>query len=199
MSDHAKLPGHASVVVIGGGVMGCSTLYHLAAGGARDAVLLERNQLTSGTTWHSAAQVRQLRSSRNLTRLIQYSAKLYAELEAETGQSTGWLRTGSLSIATNSDRLTHIRRQAALARAYGLEVEEVGPADVKQWWPLINASDVIGAVWSPADGRVNPSDLCLSLVKGARARALPRLRHELGRRRDGGRRGLGTGPVDHRR
>ena len=170
MTSEARLPDRAQVVVIGGGAMGCSTLYHLAKQGVADAVLLERNQLTSGTTWHSAAQVRQLRSTRNMTRLSQYSAELYAALEAETGQHTGWTKTGSLSIATSPDRLTHIRRQAALARAYGVAVEEVSTAEVKRLWPLANSEDVIGAVFSPDDGRVNPSDFCLALVKGARAR-----------------------------
>ena len=120
------LPSSSRVIVIGGGVIGCSTAYHLAQMGAGEVLLLERKQLTSGTTWHSAAQVRQLRSTRNLTEMIRYSAKLYAELEVETGQSTGWTKTGSLSIATNPDRLTHIRRQAALARAFDIAVEEVG-------------------------------------------------------------------------
>ena len=98
-----SLPSHASVVVIGGGIMGCSTLYHLAKMGVSDAVLLERNKLTSGTTWHSAAQVRALRSSRNLTRMIQYSVDLYSKLERETGQAVGWIQKGSLSIATSPD------------------------------------------------------------------------------------------------
>jgi len=166
----ADFPSHASVVVIGGGVMGCSTHYHLAKLGISDAILLERNQLTSGTTWHSAAQVRALRSSRNLTDLIKYSIELYAELEAETGQATGWINTGSLSIATNPDRLTHIRRQEALAHAFGVRAQSVSPGEAKERWPLMNNEDVIGAVWSPDDGRVNPSDLCAALVKGARAR-----------------------------
>lgn len=169
MSD-AAFPSQAQVVVIGGGVMGCSTLYHLAKLGIEDAVLLERHKLTCGTTWHSAAQVRQLRSSRNLTQLIKYSTELYAGLEAETGQSTGWLKTGSLSIATNADRLTHIRHQAALARAYDVPAEEVDVAEVARLWPLAETSDVIGAVYAPEDGRVNPSDLCLALTKGARNR-----------------------------
>ena len=119
------LPSHASVVVIGGGVMGCSTLYHLAKMGVSDAILIERNALTSGTTWHSAAQVRALRNSRNLTRMIQYSVDLYSKLEEETGQSAGWIQKGSLSIATNSDRLTHIKRQEALAHAYGIEARSI--------------------------------------------------------------------------
>jgi 4-methylaminobutanoate oxidase (formaldehyde-forming) len=169
MSADAALPLHAEAVVIGGGAMGCSALYHLAKSGIADCVLLERNQLTSGTTWHSAAQVRQLRSTRNMTRMVQYSARLYSELEAETGQITGWYQTGSVSIATNPDRLTHIRRQAALARAFGLQVEEIDAGEVQRFWPMANCDDVIGAVYSPDDGRVNPSDFCQALVKGARA------------------------------
>ncbi len=163
------LPNHASVVVIGGGVMGCSTLYHLARFGA-DAVLLERNKLTSGTTWHSAAQVRALRSSRNLTRMIQYSVELYGHLESETGQAVGWIQKGSLSLATNPDRLTLIRRQEALAHAYGVEATSISPGEAAERWPLMNADDVIGAVWSPEDGRVSPSDVCAALVKGAKSR-----------------------------
>ncbi|MCY4395488.1 MAG: FAD-dependent oxidoreductase [Rhodospirillaceae bacterium] len=163
-----SLPAHASVVVIGGGVMGCSTLYHLAKMGVADAILLERNRLTSGTTWHSAAQVRALRHSRNLTKMIQYSVALYSRLEAETGQGVGWIGEGSLSIATTPDRLTHIRRQAALARAYGIEAHEIGGAEAKERWPLMNADDVLGAVWSPEDGRVSPSDVCAALGKAAR-------------------------------
>ncbi|WP_298432340.1 FAD-dependent oxidoreductase [uncultured Jannaschia sp.] len=166
----SSLPSHASVVVIGGGIMGASTLYHLAQLGVSDAVLLERNKLTSGTTWHSAAQVRALRHSRNLTRMIRYSVDLYARLEAETGQSVGWIQKGSLSIATTPDRLTHVRRQASLAHAFGIAATEVSAAEAKDRWPLMNADDVLGAVWSPDDGRVSPSDVCAALVKGARAR-----------------------------
>ncbi len=162
------LPNYASVVVIGGGIMGCSTLYHLARFGA-DAVLLERNKLTSGTTWHSAAQVRALRSSRNLTRMIQYSVELYGQLEAETGQAVGWIQKGSLSLATNPDRLMLIRRQEAFAHAYGIEAASISPGEAAERWPLMNADDVIGAVWSPEDGRVSPSDVCAALVKGAKS------------------------------
>ena len=166
----AALPSHASTVVIGGGVMGCSTLYHLAKAGVSDAVLLERNQLTSGTTWHSAAQVRALRSTRNLTDLIRYSISLYAGLEEETGQATGWIDKGSLSIATTEDRLVHIRRQEALAHLFGVRARSIPAGEAKERWPLMHAEDVVGAVWSPDDGRVGPSDLCAALVKGARAR-----------------------------
>ncbi|RMF36334.1 MAG: FAD-dependent oxidoreductase [Alphaproteobacteria bacterium] len=169
MSDSA-LPAHASVVVIGGGIMGCSTLYHLAGLGVGDAILLERNRLTSGTTWHSAAQVRALRHSRNLTRMIRYSVELYSRLEAETGQSVGWIGKGSLSIATTPDRLTHIRRQEALAHAYGVPAFAISAGEAKERWPLMNADDVLGAVFSPDDGRVSPSDVCAALVKGAKAK-----------------------------
>jgi 4-methylaminobutanoate oxidase (formaldehyde-forming) len=168
MSSNA-LPAHAPVVVIGGGIMGCSTLYHLAKMGVSDAILLERNQLTSGTTWHSAAQVRALRHSRNLTRMIQYSVELYSQLEKETGQAAGWIQKGSLSIATNDDRLTHIKRQEALAKAYGIPAHSISAEEAKERWPLMNADDVLGAVWSPDDGRVSPSDVCAALVKGARS------------------------------
>lgn len=162
------LPNQASVVVIGGGIMGCSTLYHLAKMGVSDAILVERNRLTSGTTWHSAAQVRALRHSRNLTRMIQYSVDLYSQLEEETGQSVGWIQKGSLSIATNPDRMTHIKRQEALAKAYGIDAVSISPGEAQERWPLMNASDVIGAVWSPDDGRVSPSDVCAALVKAAK-------------------------------
>ena len=163
-----SLPAHASVIVIGGGVMGCSTLYHLAQMGVRDAILLERHRLTSGTTWHSAAQVRALRSSKNLTHLIRYSIDLYQRLQKETGQSVGWINSGSISIACNSERLTHIRRQAALARLFGAHAESISVGEAKERWPLMNIKDVIGAVWSSEDGRVSPSDLCAALIKGAR-------------------------------
>ncbi len=176
MNTPSSLPSHASVVVIGGGVMGCSTLYHLAKAGVSDAILLERNQLTSGTTWHSAAQVRALRSSKNLTDLIKYSVSLYSSLEEETGQSTGWINKGSLSIATNPDRLTFIKRQEALAHLYDVEAESISTAEAQERWPLMNTEDVIGAVWSPGDGRVGPSDLCAALVKGAKSRGAKILR-----------------------
>ena len=169
-TENNILPSHASVVVIGGGVMGCSTLYHLAKSGVTDAILLERNQVTSGTTWHSAAQVRALRSSHNLTDLIRYSIQLYGSLEAETGQQVGWINKGSLSIATNPDRMVHVRRQEALARLFGVAAEMITPGEAKERWPLMHSDDVLGAVWSPDDGRVSPSDLCAALIKGAKSR-----------------------------
>ena len=164
-----ELPAAAGAVVIGGGVIGCSAAYHLAKMGCRDVAILERRRLTCGTTWHSAGQVRKLRSTRNLTELIRYSARLYASLEAETGQGTGWLECGSISIATNPDRLTHVKRQASLARAFDVDVEVIDAGRVGELWPLMRTDDIIGTVYSPTDGRVNPSDLSLALVKGAKA------------------------------
>ena len=169
MTSGEDVPDEVSAVVIGGGAMGCSTLYHLARAGV-DAVLLERNAVGSGTTWHSAAQVRALRSDRSLTELVRYSIGLYQSLEAETGLATGWIGKGSLSIATTPDRLVHLRRQHALARAFGLGTEVLSPGEAGERWPLMRTDDVIGAVWSPEDGRVGGSDLCASLVRGARAR-----------------------------
>jgi len=166
------LPSHARTVVIGGGVIGCSIAYHLAREGRKDIVVLERSKLTSGTTWHAAGLVRRLRPSATLTRLINYSIDLYGELERETGQATGWTQTGSLTLATNTDRLTNIKRQVSLGRAFGLEAEVVDANRAQELWPLIEVDDVIGAVWSPADGRVNPSDVALALSKGAKARGV---------------------------
>lgn len=148
--------------------MGCSTLYHLSKMGVTDAVLIERNKLTSGTTWHSAAQVRALRNSQNLTRMIQYSVELYSELEKETSQNVGWIQKGSLSIATTPDRLIHIKRQEALAHAYGIEATSITSSEAKERWPLMNSDDVLGAVWSPDDGRVSPSDVCTALSRAAK-------------------------------
>ncbi|MEW2918252.1 FAD-dependent oxidoreductase [Ruegeria sp. ANG10] len=166
------LPSTARTVIIGGGVIGCSIAYHLAREGRKDIVVLERSKLTSGTTWHAAGLVRRLRPSATLTKLINYSIDLYSELEIETGQATGWTQTGSLTLATNPDRLTNIKRQVSLGRAFGLESEVVDAARAQALWPLIKVDDVIGAVWSPADGRVNPSDVALALSKGAKARGV---------------------------
>lgn len=166
------LPSSARTVIIGGGVIGCSIAYHLAREGRKDIVVLERSKLTSGTTWHAAGLVRRLRPSATLTKLINYSIDLYGELEVETGQATGWTQTGSLTLATNENRLTNIKRQVSLGRAFGLEAEVVDAAHAQELWPLIEVDDVIGAVWSPADGRVNPSDVALALSKGAKARGV---------------------------
>src|SRR5262249_17920356 len=127
------------------------------------------SKLGSGTTWHSAAMVRQLRSTNSLTQLVRYSAQLYQSLEAETGQSTGWMGCGSLSIATNPDRLTHIRRQASLARCVGIEAHEIDRAAIQDLWPIAETTDVIAGILSPSDGRVGPTDTLAALSKGARS------------------------------
>jgi 4-methylaminobutanoate oxidase (formaldehyde-forming) len=166
----ASFPTHARVVIIGGGIVGASIAYHLAKLGWTDIVLIERKRLTSGTTWHAAGLVGQLRATANLTRLAQYTTELYASLEAETGQATGFTQRGSLTIATNPERLEELMRGASMAKTFGLEVNAVSPAEIKRHWPLLDASDVVGGVHLPRDGQTNPIDTTMALVKGAVAR-----------------------------
>ncbi|MEE8549021.1 MAG: FAD-dependent oxidoreductase [Alphaproteobacteria bacterium] len=163
------LPTHARAVIIGGGIVGCSVAYHLAKLGWREIVLLEQGRLTCGTTWHAAGLVGQLRAHQNLTRLIRYSCELYENLEAETGQATGWKRCGSLAVARTGDRMTLLKRTAAMARAHGVEAEVIGAEEAGRLWPVMRADDLIGGVWIPGDGKVNPSDVTQALAKGARA------------------------------
>ncbi|MDX1422814.1 MAG: FAD-dependent oxidoreductase [Kiloniellales bacterium] len=162
------MPTHARVVIIGGGIVGCSVAYHLAKLGWSDVVLLEQGQLSCGTTWHAAGLVGQLRSHENTTRLIRYSTDLYSRLEAETGQATGWRQCGSLSVARTEDRMILLRRTAALARAQGVPVEILDPGEALRRWPIMRTDDLCGAVWLPGDGKANPSDLTQALAKGAR-------------------------------
>ncbi len=164
------LPSHAQVVIVGGGIIGASIAYHLTQLGWRDVVLLERKRLTSGTTWHAAGLVGQLRATANLTRLAQYTTQLYAGLEAETGQATGFQQRGSLSIATNAERLEELMRGASMARCFGLEVAPVSPAEIKRFWPMLNVDDVLGGVHLPGDGQTDPVGTTLALVKGATSR-----------------------------
>ncbi|GAB1380782.1 GcvT family protein [Pararhodobacter aggregans] len=164
------LPIHARVVIIGGGVSGCSVAYHLAKAGWTDIVLLERKQLTSGTTWHAAGLIGQLRGSRNMTRLARYSADLYVKLEAETGIATGMRQTGSISVALTEARREELYRQAALARAFDVDVTEISPAEVKAMYPHLNVGDVVGAVHLPLDGQCDPANIAMALAKGARMR-----------------------------
>jgi len=164
-----SLPAHAQVVIIGGGIIGCSTAYHLVKLGCTDVVLLERKQLTCGTTWHAAGLVGQLRATANLTRLAQYTTDLFAGLEAETGQATGFRQNGSLSIAADAERFEELKRGASMARCFGLEVAVITPGEAKERWPLMNADDLVGAVFLPKDGQTNPIDTAQALAKGARA------------------------------
>ena len=163
-----KPPGQAQVVIVGGGIAGCSIAYHLTKMGRRDVVLLERKQLTCGTTWHAAGLVGQLRATRNLSRLAKYTADLYATLEEETGQATGFRHTGSMTLACDQGRMEELMRGLSMARSFGLEVEEISPAEVARKWPLIDARDVVGAIWLPKDGITNPVDTAQALAKGAR-------------------------------
>ena len=162
-----QLPSHTRVVVIGGGVVGCSIAYHLTKLGWREVVLLERKKLTSGTTWHAAGLIGQLRATLNMTRLAQYTAGLYAGLEAETGQATGWKERGSVSLATTAARFEELLRGASMAKTFGLEVHEIGPDEIKRHWPLLEVGDVVGGVFIPKDGQTNPVDTTIALAKGA--------------------------------
>jgi 4-methylaminobutanoate oxidase (formaldehyde-forming) len=162
-------PAHARAVIVGGGIVGTSVAYHLGQLGWRDVVLLEQGALSGGTTWHAAGLVGQLRSSSNLTRLIRYSADLYSRLEAETGQATGWKRCGSLSVARTAERMIQLRRNASLARAYGIEAEVISAKEAGARYPLMSTDDLAGAVWIPGDGKANPADVTQALARGARS------------------------------
>ena len=165
----ADLPSKANVVVIGGGLIGCSTAYHLAKRGVTDVVVLEKGKLTSGSTWHAAGMVGQLRSSANITQLLRNSVDLYARLEKETGQATGWRATGSLRLCCTEDRRIEYQRAITTAHSFNLEIEMLTPAEIEKLCPGINVSDVLCGVYVPSDGMVNPSDLTMALAKGARS------------------------------
>ncbi|MGH1543396.1 MAG: GcvT family protein [Arenicella sp.] len=163
-----QLPSSAQVVIVGGGVIGCSIAYHLTKLGITDVVLLERKTLTCGTTWHAAGLVPTLRATYNMSMLANYSASLYEQLEAETGQATGFVRNGSLTIATNKERLSEIKRGASMAKVAGFPCDVIDPDQAKEIWPLLNIDDVIGAIHLPMDGMASPVDLTQALAKGAR-------------------------------
>ena len=163
-----ELPSTARIVVIGGGIIGCSTAYHLGKLGLTDTVLLERKKLTSGSTFHAAGLVGQLRTSANITQLLGHSVSLYKTLEAETGLSTGWKMNGGMRLACNQERWTEVKRQATTAHSFGLEMHLLTPKEAQDLWPLMDVSDVVGAAFLPTDGQANPSDITASLAKGAR-------------------------------
>lgn len=164
------LPQHARVVIVGGGIVGCSVAYHLTKMGWTDVVLLEQGQLSCGTTWHAAGLVGQLRAQESMTKLIRYSTALYAELEADTGLATGWKQCGSLSVARTAERMTQLKRTAAVARAYGVTCDVISPREAGDLWPVMRTDDLLGAVWLPGDGKANPTDLTQALARGARTR-----------------------------
>jgi glycine cleavage system aminomethyltransferase T/glycine/D-amino acid oxidase-like deaminating enzyme len=166
----APLPSRAQMVIIGGGVIGTSVAYHLTLRGVTDVLLLEQGQLSCGTTWHAAGLVGQLRASESGTRLVQYSTQLYDRLEAETGLATGFRRCGGVTVARTGDRMTALRRTAATAEAFGLECELISPRRAAEMYPIMDVSDLAGAIWLPGDGRANPTDLTAALARGARMR-----------------------------
>src|SRR4051794_2157388 len=166
------LPTHARIVVIGGGIAGCSTANHLALLGEKDVLLLEQGKLTCGTTWHAAGLVGQMRPNRTMTRMSKYGIELYRTLEAETGLATGWKQCGSVNVAKTRERMMVLRKQLALARSFGVECEEIGAAEAGALFPPLRTDDLAGAIWLPGDGKANPADLTMSLAKGARARGV---------------------------
>lgn len=163
------LPKQANVVIIGGGVIGCSIAYHLAKQGWSDVLLLERQQLTSGTTWHAAGLVGQLRTSINMTKLAKYTSELYRGLEAETGQATGYRQCGSISLATNNERFEELKRSASMAKVFNLEVNVIDVDEIVRRYPLVNSDDLLGGIHIPSDGYANAVDISQALAKGARS------------------------------
>lgn len=163
------LPSSAKTLIIGGGIIGCSTAYHLAQMG-EEVLLLEKAGLTSGSTWHAAGLVGQLRSNANITQLLGYSIDLYNKLEEETGLATGWKMNGGLRLACNQERWTEVKRQATTAHSFGLDMQLLTPREAQDLWPLMDISDIVGAAFLPTDGQASPSDITQALVKGARAK-----------------------------
>jgi len=164
----SNLPQQAEIIIVGGGIAGCSAAYHLAKLGKRDVLLLEQGKLTCGTTWHAAGLIGQMRPNRSMTQMSKYGIELYSTLEAETGLATGWKQCGSVNVARTPERMQVLRKQIALARSFGVEVEEISPAQAGELYPVMRTDDLQGAIWIPGDGKANPADLAMSLAKGAR-------------------------------
>ena len=169
MPETARLPTESRVIIIGGGVVGCAIAYHLSKFGWSDVLLLERKQLTCGTTWHAAGLIGQLRGSMNMTKLARYTSELYSSLEAETGQATGYRQCGSISLATTEGRLEELKRNASMAKVFGLTVEVLHTEEIAELLPLVNTEDVLGGIRIPTDGYGNAVDITQALAKGARA------------------------------
>jgi glycine/D-amino acid oxidase-like deaminating enzyme len=167
-----SLPTHAEIVIVGGGIAGCSTAYHLAKMGKTDVLLLEQGKLTSGTTWHAAGLIGQMRPNRNMTVMSKYGIELYASLEAETGLATGWKQCGSVNVAKTPERMKVLKKQTAMANAWGVECHLISPKEAGDRYPVMRTDDLQGAIWLPGDGKANPADLCMSLAKGARNRGV---------------------------
>ena len=167
-----SLPTHARIVIVGGGIAGCSTAYHLSRMGEADVLLLEQGKLTCGTTWHAAGLIGQMRPNRTMTQMSKYGIELYAGLEAETGLATGWKQCGSVNVAATPERMKVYAKQAALARSFGVEVELIDARRAGELYPLLRTDDLVGGLWIPGDGKANPADLTMSLAKGARQRGV---------------------------
>ena len=167
-----SLPTQARIVIVGGGIAGCSTAYHLSLMGQTDVLLLEQGKLTCGTTWHAAGLVGQMRPNRNMTQMSKYGIELYSKLEAETGLATGWKQCGSVNVAATPERMQTLRKQASLARSFGVEVEVISAQRAGELYPLLRTDDLQGGLWIPGDGKANPADLTMSLAKGARNRGV---------------------------
>ena len=168
MNARPDFPRQARIVIVGGGIIGCSTAYHLAKMGCNDVVLLEKHKLTSGSTFHAAGLVGQLRTNANITQLLGYSVELYKTLEQETGLATGWKMNGGLRLACNQERWTEVKRQATTAHSFGLEMHLLTPREALELWPVMDIDDLVGAAFLPTDGQANPSDITQSLASGAR-------------------------------
>ena len=167
-----SLPSHAQIVIVGGGIVGCSVAYHLAKMGRSDVLLLEQGKLTSGTTWHAAGLVGQMRPNRNMTVMSKYGIELYASLEAESGLATGWKQCGSVNVARTPERMKVLKKQSAMANSFGVECHLITPAEAGLMYPVMRTDDLQGAIWLPGDGKVNPADLTMSLAKAARNRGV---------------------------
>ena len=166
----ADLPERAQVVIIGGGVGGCSIAYHLTQMGWKDVIILERHELTSGSTWHSAGLVGQMRSDANLTRMMHYSTELYGRLKAETGQDTSWREVGGIRLASSADRMQEIKRLVGMARSFGVEMHLISPREAQERFPLMSLDGVVGAAFTPSDGIIDPTGLTNALATGAKSR-----------------------------
>ncbi len=166
------LPAQAEIIVIGGGIAGCSTAYHLAKMGRTDVLLLEQGKLTSGTTWHAAGLVGQMRPNRNMTVMSKYGIEQYSTLEAETGLATGWKQCGSVNVARTPERMQVLKKQVAMANSFGVECHLIDQQEIAQRVPIMRTDDLQGGIWLPGDGKANPADLCMSLAKGARNRGV---------------------------